>query len=157
MSTNRDVKTIRATSYIDSMGERYLNGEYGVCKDMPGSWGETPADEELERAFEEATMSRTPASPDLFQRYNSLVGSERHCVKYRPDISAAMDLLGCCLTFPTERLYRCAVRVLVYLLRTRRLGITYTKHGEDAARLFARADANWRSTRSTTAAFSGPW
>ena len=95
-------------------------------------------------------MSRTPASPDLFQRYNSLVGSERHCVKYRPDISAAMDLLGCCLTFPTERLYRCAVRVLVYLLRTRRLGITYTKHGEDAERLFARADANWRSTRSTT-------
>ena len=36
--------------------ERYLNGEYGVCKDMPGSWGETPADEELERAFEEATL-----------------------------------------------------------------------------------------------------
>ena len=40
--------------------------------------------------------------------------------------------------------------VLVYLLRTRRLGITYSKHGEDAERLFARADANWRSTRSTT-------
>ena len=63
----------------------------------------------MERAFEEASLSRTPADPDLFQRYNSLVGSERHCVKYRPDISAAMDLLGCCLTFPTERLYRCAV------------------------------------------------
>ena len=42
------------------------------------------------------------------------------------------------------------MRVLVYLLRTRRLGITYTKHGEDAKRLSARADANWRSTRSTT-------
>ena len=42
------------------------------------------------------------------------------------------------------------MRVLVYLLRTRRLGITYSKHGEDAERLFARADANWRSTRSTT-------
>ena len=52
----------------------YLNGEYGACKDMPGSWGDTPADEELERAFEEATLSRTPADPDLFQRYNSLVG-----------------------------------------------------------------------------------
>ena len=41
---------------------------------MPGSWGDTPADEELERAFEEATLSRTPADPDFFQRYNSLVG-----------------------------------------------------------------------------------
>ena len=61
-----------------------------------------------------------------------------------------MDLLGCCLTFPTAALMACAVRVLVYLGRTRQLGITYSKHAPNARRLYARADANWRSTRSTT-------
>lgn len=79
-----------------------------------------------------------------------MVGSLRHVVKYRPDISAAMDLLGCCLTFPTEALYDCAIRVLVYLVRTRKLGITYSKHAPDAKKLWALADANWRSTRSTS-------
>ena len=34
--------------------------------------------------------------------------------------------------------------------RTRQLGITYSKHAPNARRLYARADANWRSTRSTT-------
>ena len=83
-------------------------------------------------------------------RSNSICGSLRHVVKYRSEISAAMDLLGCCLTFPTEALLNCAVRVLVYLGRTRQLGITYSKHAPNARRLYARADANWRSTRSTT-------
>ena len=61
-----------------------------------------------------------------------------------------MDPLGCCLTFPTERLYRCAVRVLVYLGRTRSLGITYSRHAPNASTLRARADSNWRTTRSTS-------
>ena len=102
------------------------------------------------KAYEEACLTRTPASPELYTEYNSICGSLRHVVKYRSEISAAMDLLGCCLTFPTEALLNCAVRVLVYLGRTRQLGITYSKHAPNARRLYARADANWRSTRSTT-------
>ena len=149
-SAKGDVLTIRAYSYIQSMVERYCNGSVAECKEYPGSWGLTPADDELERAYEEAILTRTPADKGLYTEYNSIVGSLRHVVKYRPEISAAMDLLGCCLTFPTRRLLRCAYRVLVYLGRTPRLGRTFTKHGEHAARLHARADANWRSTRSTT-------
>ena len=87
----------------------------------------------LVRAYEEAVATRTPAPAALFKDYNSLVGSLRHAVKYRPEISAAMDLLGCCLTFPTEALLTCAFHVLVYLGRTDKLGITYSKHGPTRA------------------------
>ena len=73
-----------------------------------------------------------------------MVGSLRHVVKYRPDISAAMDLLGCCLTFPTEELLKCAYHTLVYLARTRKLGVTYSKHAPNAFKLSALADSNWR-------------
>ena len=61
-----------------------------------------------------------------------------------------MDLLGCCLTFPTEELYECAVRVLVYLVRTKKLGARYSKHAPNASKLWALADSNWRETRSTS-------
>ena len=51
---------------------------------------------------------------------------------------------------PTAALLVCAYRVLVYLGRTRKLGIRYSKHAPRATELYARADANWRTTRSTS-------
>ena len=149
-SKERDVVHVSATSYIDSMVDRYLDNEISQCKERPASWGFTPADDTLTRAYEAAINDRTTAPPKLFQAYNSLVGSLRHAVKYRPEISAAMDLLGCCLTFPTEELLDCARHVLVYLGRTRKLGTTYSKHAPNASKLTALADANWRHTRSTS-------
>ena len=150
-SKARDVVTVCAYTYIDSMDARYLDSKGSVVtKEYPGAWGATPADEKLTKAYEEAILRREAPAKELYRRYNSVVGSLRHVVKYRPDISAAMDLLGCCLTFPTEALYDCAIRVLVYLVRTRKLGITYSKHAPDAKKLWALADANWRSSRSTS-------
>ena len=61
-----------------------------------------------------------------------------------------MDLLGCCLTFATVALLRCAYRVLVHLGRTRTLGVNFSKHAPRASELYRRADANWRTTRSTS-------
>ena len=150
-SKARDVVTITATSYIDAMDDRYLNGKGSESsKQYPAAWSYLPADSELERAYDEACQLRQPASPELFTRYNSKVGSLRHAVKYRPDICAAMDLLGCCLTFPTERLDRCADHCMVYLVRTRQLGVTYSKNAPNAQTLRCRADANWRAARSTS-------
>ena len=40
--------------------------------------------------------------------------------------------------------------MLVYLGRTRKLGVTYSKHAPRAGELYALADANWRETRSTS-------
>ena len=149
-SKERDVVKISMESYIDAMVERYCGGDVSPSKEYPASWSHSPADEELVSAYEEAIATRTPAEPKLFTEYNSVVGSLRHGVKYRPEISAAMDLLGCCLTFATWRLLRAAYRVLVYLGRTKRLGTTFSKHAPRAAELYARADANWRTTRSTS-------
>jgi hypothetical protein len=92
-----------------------------------------------------------PKAPEkLMKKYGSLYGALLHASKYRPEILAAMGLLGSALTFPTEQLYMHLVRVLVYLLRTRSLGITYSAHAPHAHTLRARADSNWSETRSTT-------
>ena len=87
--------------------------------------------------------SRTPAAPPLMKKYGSLYGAILHVAsKYRPEILAAIGLLGSCLTFPTETLHYCLQRVLVYLLRTQHLGVTYSAHSPHARTLRARADSN---------------
>jgi hypothetical protein len=132
------------------MVERYLDGDVTPCKRFSTTWSHVPADDTLVKAYEAAVATKEEPSKELYQEYNSVVGSLRHVVKYRPEISAAMDLLGCCLTFPTAALLECALYVLVYLGRTRKLGITYSKHSPNAGKLSALADSNWRERRSTT-------
>ena len=83
-------------------------------------------------------------------RYAALYGSLLHVTKYRPEVSAALGYCGTCLTFPTETLYRCLLRILVYLSRTRNLGTRFTGKADDAKVLRAYADANWDLTRSVT-------
>ena len=90
------------TSYIDAMVERCLDNGISPCKARPASWGFMPTDDTLTRAYEAAINHRTSAPPKLFQEYNSIVGSLRHAVKYRPEIAAAMDLLDCCLMLRTR-------------------------------------------------------
>ena len=92
--------------------------------------------------------TRTPALQQLTSDYGSLFGSLLHAVKYRPEISAALKLLDSCLNFPTDGLYECAMRVLVYLGRTRLMGTFFTAHGDNKLKAFA--DANWTTTRSTS-------
>ena len=94
--------------------------------------------------------TRAPASEGLKKRYGSLYGSLLHATKFRPEISAAMGLLGSCLTFPTEELYECLMHVLVYLGRTRSIGTTFSAHAPEARKLKVYADANWSTTRSTS-------
>mgnify|MGYP003941231743 CR=1 FL=1 len=150
VSKARDVVTVSASTYILGMKERYLDGDDSPCKERPTYWTYTPADENLTKAYEAAIVHRTPAPKALFKEYNSLVGSLRHAVKYRPEIAAAMDLLGCCLTFPTPDLLKCANHVLVYLTRTHKMKVTYSMHAPMADQLHAFADSNWRHTRSTS-------
>ena len=51
---------------------------------------------------------------------------------------------------PHAGLLRCAYRVLVYLGRTRSMRLRLSRHAPRAHELYARADANWRTTRSTS-------
>ena len=151
-SDDRSSCKLTATTYIEDMGKRFLP-DVDVTKPsvaMPSAWSHTPADEQLVKAWEEATMLKPKAPEKLMKKYGSLYGALLHASKYRPEILAAMGLLGSALTFPTEQLYMHLVRVLVYLLRTRSLGITYSAHAPHAHTLRARADSNWSETRSTT-------
>ena len=116
----------------------------------PAYWSTLPADESLVRAWEAAMAQRLPANEELTKRYQSLYGALLHTCKFRPEINAAMGLLGSCLTCATEELYECMMHVLVYLGRSRNLGTTFSAHGEDASKVKVYCDANWGTTRSTT-------
>ena len=148
-SSRRDGSKSSATSYIDLMLKRYLP-DTDISK-FPASWSYTPADESLTPLWESMSSNRPDASADLRLRYGSLFGALLHATKYRPEIMAPLGLLGSCLSFPTQELYDVhLLRVLVYLGRTRSLGITYSKHADNASKLRAFADSNWAVTRSTT-------
>ena len=147
---SRRVASVRATSYIDLQVKRFADGDVSPCKRFPAHWSSLPADETLVREWEAATATRTPASTELTKRYGSLFGALLHAVKFRPEIAAALGLLGACLTFPTEELYECLMHVLVYLGRSRNVGITFSAHMPNADQLMSYADSNWGVTRSTT-------
>ena len=122
-SDDRGSCTLKATTYISDMGARfYPDVDLSKTSEaFPSSWSYTPADETLVNAYKEACLTRPKASEALIKKYGSLYGAILHASKYRPEILAAMGLLGSCLTFPTEILYFCLVRVLVYLVRTKNL------------------------------------
>ena len=145
---DRHRATIRASTYIMTMVERYI--PEGNLSQFPAFWSYTPADEALVRAWEAATAARVPATKEFTRGYQALFGSLLHAVKYRPEIAKAMGLLGSCLTFPTQELYDCMMRVLVYLARSPNMGTTFTGYAPDAKVLTAYADSDWATTRSTT-------
>ena len=150
LGSNRKVASpgtckVYAETYIDLQIKRYAKGD---ISGYPASWSHTPADETLVNAFEAASLARARAPLELEKRYMSLFGALLHASKFRPEICACLGMLGTCLTFSTEELYDCMMRVLVYLGRTKTLGITYSKHGIGANKLKVFADSNWAITRS---------
>jgi len=151
-SDDRSSCTLSARTYIVDMGKRFFpDVDVSVSSAaLPASWSYTPADDMLVQAWEDATTRRPSAPEPLVKKYGTLYGAVLHASKYRPEILAAMGLLGSCLTIPTERLFYCLERVLVYLIRTQNLGVTYSAHSPHAYRLRARADSNWSERRSTT-------
>ena len=146
---SRCVTTVSATSYIDLMVKRFADGDVSSPK-FPSHWSSIPADDTLVKAWESAMATRTPASEKLTKEYGSLFGAVLHATKYRPEISAAMGLLGSCLTFPTPALLSCLMHVLVYLGRSRKMGTTFSSFVPGARKLRAFADSSWNITRSVT-------
>lgn len=69
---------------------------------------------------------------------------------YEKFTGCSLGLCGSALTFPTDELYDCLMHVLIYLGRSRNLGITYSGHTPNAHVMRAFADSNWSITRSTT-------
>ena len=145
-----NVATVSAKTYIELTVKRYTDGDISPSRRYPAEWTYTPASDQLDKAYSAAVAARPEASKQLLKDYGSLFGSLLHVVKWRPEISAAMGRLGSCLSFPTDELYECMMRVLVYLGRTAHLGTTYSKFADNASKLVAFADSDWSVTRSTT-------
>ena len=145
------VVEVSAATYIGSLTKRYLKD--GSADSYPSAWTHTPASEELQKLYDAAIATRPTPEPAFQKRYASLYGSLLHAVKYRPEIAAAMGLCGTCAAICTEGLYKCLTRILVYLARSPRMGITYSAHAEAADELCAYADSNWATTRSTSGFF----
>ena len=104
----------------------------------------------MQKDWEEACAKRSCDDKELIREYQQLFGTLLHAVKYRPDVEATLNLCGTCLTFPTVPMKGWLTRTLVYLGRTRKMGVTYSNKGKDADVLRAYADSNWSETRSTT-------
>ena len=141
---------IYAEAYIKQQAKRYLPDGYGPSEQFPAAWSYTPADETLVKEHAAAVAHKQKAPDELITRNRSLIGALQHVTKYRPEICAALGLCGQCMTFPTEALYKCALRILVYLARTPKVGTHFSGKGDGAKTLRAYADSNWTEARSTS-------
>jgi hypothetical protein len=150
IADGRSKCSVRGTSYIDKMIDRYADGDVSISKRFPAHWSYLPSDDSLTKAWDTAVATRPNAPEELVKRYQSLFGALLYVVKFRPEVSATLQLCGTCLTFPTEEMYECLMHCLVYLGRTRNLGINFSKHAPEAGKLRAYADSNFSITRSVT-------
>jgi hypothetical protein len=124
-----------------------------------------PATVELPKLVEDATRNKDQPSrldKHLVTRYRRLVGAMLYVsTTTRPDITYAVGMTSRCLAYPTPELLAAAERVLIYLVCTRSLRLTYT--GGDMGRqvtarwaptigttLEGKSDANWQVARSTS-------
>ena len=139
--------TIRSTTYIRRMGEAHLTEP---LDSFPNVWTYTPASKDLARALEAALAKKEVPEGDLMERYGSLVMAMMYKSSDRPDITTAVCMLSRAMHYPTRDLMRCATRVLVYLMRNEKIGITYSSSGEGARKLRAQVDSNWSVTQSTS-------
>ena len=110
LSPNSVVLTSR--TYIENMCQRFLDKP---VSDYPAV--HTPADSKLLGYYEAALLQRDqPISRSLREQYCSLVGGLLFpAPNVRIDVLLACGILARAFTFPTECLYKCAIRVLVYL------------------------------------------
>ena len=139
--------TIRSTTYIRRLGEAHLEGSLG---DYPAAWSHTPASKELVRALDTALARKEAPAAGLAEKYGSLVMAMMYKSSDRPDITTAVCMLSRAMHYPTLDLMKCAVRVLVYLMRSDKLGITYSSSGEGARKLTAQVDSNWSTKQSSS-------
>ena len=112
----------------------------------------TPGHLKLLDYYEAALASRdVPRSQDLLTRYRSIVGGGLWpAPNTRPDVLYEFGVLARAFTFPTEDLFNCAVRAVVYLGQHPSYGIRFTGLADNAHVLTAYSDSDWSISRSVT-------
>ena len=147
-ATNNGVE-LRQTNYIMSMASAHLlHGQPPDTAPFSAKASRIPAGPELVQNVADAVSARDTPEPALLQSYQSLVGGLLYCATHtRPDIAYSVGMLCRAMAFPTHDLLRDAHRVLVYLLRTKSLGLRYEAEKRD---LRGATDSDWDVGPSTT-------
>ena len=111
-----------------------------------------PAAPNLEELVHEASDDKGETlGPKEAPLYRSIVGAVLYvATTVRPDVSFAVGMLSRVLTKPTAALLHEAKRVVLYLVKTKDLGIRYERHA--TLDLFGMSDSSWSVRRSTSGA-----
>ena len=127
ISSNDGAVELRQSSYITSMVEDHLiDGQPPDGVAFSSKSTRVPAGIELVHNVANAVSARVIPDAKLLKSYQSLVGGLLYCATHtRPDIAYSTGMLCRAMAFPTEELLRDAYRVLVYLDRTKSLGLPY--------------------------------
>jgi hypothetical protein len=135
---------IASRTYIEGMCKRWLAHpieEYARLY--------TPAHKHLMDYYEAAFLSRGDGVHD--HEYRSLVGALMWpAPTTRPDVLFTVGVLARAFTFSTADLFKCGIRVLIFLGQTKEDGIIYSKSAVDAGVLVSWSDSDWSVRRSTT-------
>jgi transposase InsO family protein len=143
----------------DILGMKLTRSKLGIHLSMPGFIEkvsglfaeEMPLDNittAVSKSFDPTAESKPSDQP----RYASLIGALQWISTVRPDTGAGLSLLSRFVKSPTRNTWKCALRMLKYLLCTKTMGITFLRsnngHIPDTY-----TDSNWGSSidgRSTS-------
>ena len=132
-------------AYIEKMTESYLPD--GVGNKVQEST--VPSSPSIIQEVADALCQDVEhIDKSMLKRYQQLVGSLLYCAtNTRPDIAYSVGMLCRAMGKPTDELMTAAERVLIYLYRTRELGLTYERSDE---RLYGMSDSDWAVKHSTS-------
>ena len=143
-SQSDGIVELRQTGYIATMISRFL--PEGIPANVQAN--RTPCDANLPMHVLLALEQSSPPDAALLKEYQSLVGALLYASTHtRPDIAFAVGMLCRAMAKPTPALLDDAKRVLMYLGRTRELGLRYT--ASDRA-LYGMTDSDWATRHSTS-------
>lgn len=139
--------SICGRTYIEKIAARYLDSKFDT---YPKAWRIMPADKTLDQLFVAAVRQRQQPDPRAQVELRARVGAIGYIVPQRPDIAYPWNILSSSIIYASEEFVKAANRILVYLMATKELPITYSRDTPNSSRLVGRADANFATHRSTS-------
>jgi hypothetical protein len=143
-SISNGVVSLTQTQYIQRMMDRFM--PEGASPRSQSN--QLPHSPDLPQHVADALSSSEKAPDDLVKHYQSLVGALLYCAtNTRPDVCYAVGMLCRAMSSPTPELLLAAERVLLYLYRTREIGLRFEASERP---LVGYSDSDWATRHSTS-------
>ena len=138
------VVELKQSAYISKLVSTYLPD--GVPESFQSN--KRPCNSDLPQLVADALSSTEERTEREIRAYQSLVGALLYCAtNTRPDVAYSVGMLCRAMAKPTPALMAAAQRVLMYLYRTRELGLRYECDRSD---IFGMTDSDWAVKHSTS-------